>query len=329
MNNKFVKIFSVILSLVLIISCFAGCKKQDSGIPEKPTVEKPVDNQDDDSIFTDDDDIFSEENSEKETTETTSEDITENKTEKPSKNPTTTNISSEIITNQETTTKPNKKPTLDIVNLVKIAGFDYDESQQVFYSVINPLQRHFGFSPIYDAAASSVTMKYKTMKIDFNYNDLLWRIQCWKGQYGVLIGGEMGVYTKDPNSPNDGFYECADNDHLMEMQFRFYDTYTDFVNRQMTFERKLQEHWWLTGFQFGYCDSKECVLEMILVAYDEEMANGIESGLKRVKDDTGMTNGFVEYSKRTKWDRDFYLRDGNKFTIVWCYAGFDNYEEKK
>lgn len=323
-KNSF-RLLSLILALALIVTSFASCKKNDDEQkPEKPNqVEGPPEDQEivdldlyiEESITSAEESVTGEPNSE-ESTENSKDDSDTTPSKKPTQKPTTpsTEINTEGMSQN------------DIINLVRVAGYEYDAEQKVFYSVINPWQRHMGFSPIYDLVAPQAKMTYKTIRVDFKYNNLLWRIQCWKGQYGVLAGAEMGVYTKDPATPNDGFYECADDEHLMEMQFKFYKTTDDFNKRNMAFERKLQEHWWLTGFQFGHCIPRNCVLDMLLVAYDDAMADGIEAGLQQVTDEAGIKSGFVKYEDRKKWDTDFYLRDGKKFRIVWVNAGFDNYD---
>lgn len=66
-------------------------------------------------------------------------------------------------------------------------------------------------------------MRYLTTTVDFYYDGLDWRIQLWKGQYGPFGGGEVGVYTKDPET-NDKLYNCADNDHLLNMYYDLYLT---------------------------------------------------------------------------------------------------------
>jgi hypothetical protein len=201
----------------------------------------------------------------------------------------------------------------------------YDAEQNVYYSTLNPWQKHMGFGSEYDELAVYANMRYRTIKVDFEYNGLLWRIQCWKGQYGVLAGGEMGVYTKDPNDVSTTFYECASDEHLLEMSFKFYKTVSDFNRKNLSFERELQEHWWLTGFKFGYCSSNNCVMIMTFKMFDKDMADGFEEGLKNVVDLKGNWCGFVEESNRTSTTTDFYKRSGNTFQVCWVLAGFNNY----
>ena len=238
--------------------------------------------------------------------------------------------SRELVLVDDTTTSDQLK------DILHDFGYEYDAEQNIFYTHLYPWQRKFGFTDIYDNAAAYTMMWYMTLKIDFEYQDLLWRLQWWKGQYGVLEGAELGVYTKDPALENVPFYECAADAHLLEMYFEYYHSVSDYNNQNILFTRYEQRHWWLTGFKFGVVDPSKNVLKAYVIAWDDTMADGIEEGLKNVTDKTGRPNGFKEYKP---WLPDalqgnnFYIRekldDGRvKFTVVWKDAGYLNYGEE-
>ncbi len=208
--------------------------------------------------------------------------------------------------------------------LLKLAGYEYDATQDIYYTHLNPWQRYFGFTDLYDDAAPLTNMWYLTLKIDFEYDNLLWRLQWWKGQYGILEGAELGVYTKDPADVNNAFYECAADERLLTMTFDFYHSVSDYNKGNILFTRVEQEHWWLTGFKFGVVDPQKCVVRATLYAYDDVMADGIEAGLKAVTDDKGKWNGFTQYREGTG-QKNFYIRNGNRFSVVWVDAGYVNW----
>ena len=216
-------------------------------------------------------------------------------------------------------------------DILRLFGYEYDEEQNVYYTSLNAWQRNFGFADLYDNAAAYAFMWYQTLKIDFEYENLLWRLQWWKGQYGVLEGAEMGVYTKKPENEDFPFYKCAEDENLLEMYFEYYQTAADYNADKPLFARYEQEHWWITGFKFGTCNPSANVLKAVLIARDAEMADGIEEGLKNVTDKNGNVNGFVEYRP---WHNittsNFYtktkLDDGRiRFDVVWKDAGYTNY----
>ena len=209
--------------------------------------------------------------------------------------------------------------------VLSLAGYEYDAEQDIFYTHLNPWQRHFGFTDLYDQAAPLTNMWYLTLKADFLYDDLLWRLQWWKGQYGVLEGAELGVYTKNPYD-NSGFYKCAEDEQLLTMVLDYYHSWEDYKNGNRLFTRAEQEHWWLTGFKFGVVQPKKCVVRATLYAYDDEMADGIEAALQNLTDGNNKLTGkgFVPYKKGVT-SKDFYIRNGNRFSVVWSEVGYLNY----
>ena len=215
-------------------------------------------------------------------------------------------------------------------------GYVYDPEQNIFYTDMNPWQRWFGFTDAYDSAAAYASMWYMTLKIDFEYNDLLWRLQWWKGQYGVLEGAELGVYTKKPENKDFPFYKCAEDPNRLTMYFEYYQTAKDYNNGNCLFIRQEQEHWWLTGFKFGVCNPTKNIVKATLIAENDIMADGIEEGLKNVTDKTGRPNGFKEYKQWIPIEMqgyNFYTREKldngrTKFTVVWRDAGYLNFGEE-
>ncbi len=220
--------------------------------------------------------------------------------------------------------------TNDILN---IFGYKYDKEQDIYYTDVEAWQRNFGFADIYDSAAVLTNMWYKTLKIDFNYNGLLWRLQWWKGQYGVLEGAELGVYTKKPENVDSAFYRCAEDENLLEMYFEYYQTASDYNAGKPLFTRYEQEHWWITGFKFGTCDPTRNVVKAVLIARDKEMADGIEAGLQNLtsQDNKPTGEGFVEYRPWLESGAsNYYVRntlpdDRVKFEVTWVDAGYTNF----
>ncbi|MGN0569112.1 MAG: DUF4474 domain-containing protein [Candidatus Fimenecus sp.] len=327
MKLRILRIIAGITAVVLMCTCLAACGKGNgdentTGVTKPSSVEAPSD---DDMVNLDDLTIDESSNVEDTSDEVTLPSVSPSGGSTSGGNTSGGNTTGGNTSGGNQSTSSTQLTTEDVIRTVKALGYEYDEEQGIFYSTLNPWQRHFGFGDAYDEAAVYANMRYTTIKVDFVYQGLLWRIQCWKGQYGVLAGGEMGVYTKDPNDTSSDFYECASDENLLEMQFKFYKTVGDFNRKAPAFERKLQEHWWLTGFQFGYCDPKVCVMEMTLNARDTAMANGIEKGLKAVTDKNGNLNAFKQYTGTNSTGSDFYIRNGNTFRIIWVKAGYQNY----
>ncbi|MCL2513597.1 MAG: DUF4474 domain-containing protein [Oscillospiraceae bacterium] len=129
-------------------------------------------------------------------------------------------------------------------NAVITAGFSYDAEQDIFYSVSDPWQRAFGFTPIYDQFAVFTNMVYDTRRFKFTYGGADWMLQIWKGRYGITTGAEMGIYCKEEGTEGD-FYACANDENLVAMSFEIY------INNELYMTRGPELHWWLTGFKLG------------------------------------------------------------------------------
>ena len=221
----------------------------------------------------------------------------------------------------------------EMQEILGLFGYKYDAEQNIYYTDEKAWQSNFGFTDMYDIAAPLTNMWYKTLKIDFNYDGLMWRLQWWKGQYGVLEGAELGVYTKKPENVDFAFYKCADEENQLDMYFEYYQTAADYNAGKPLFIREYQQHWWLTGFKFGACNPTKNVVKAVLVVDNETMANALEEGLQNL---TGYGNektgeGFVEYRPWLEdGSSDYYLRtkldDGQvRFDVVWRDAGYTNY----
>ena len=318
MKSTLLRIFAAMMALVMMVCCFTAC----NGNTDDPEITKPSDVEGPDgNSLVDFDNIEWDDPSTTGTTTTT--------TTQPSKEPTTKKPSTTVAPTQGGSSGGSTITKEDLQEALTTAGYAYDEEQQVYYSTLSPWQRHFGFGDIYDDAAAYASMKYTTLKADFEYNGLLWRLQWWKGQYGILEGAELGVYTKHPESTSD-FYDCASNEQLLDMSFEYYRTGKDFQNNKRLFYREEQAHWWLTGFKVGAVangNSSASVVVATLKAYDSDMADGIESGLRRLTDkNNNKVAGFVEYGPNVPTKcYDYYIREGNAFTVVWQTKGYKNH----
>ena len=226
------------------------------------------------------------------------------------------------------------KSTVETTNeILALFGYKYDAKQNIYYTDVEAWQRNFGFTDIYDNAAAYTSMWYKTLKIDFEYDGLLWRLQWWKGQYGVLEGAELGVYTKKPENKDFAFYKCADDENLLEMHFDYYHNVNDYNDGNPLFTRYEQQHWWITGFKFGVCNPTKNVVKATIVAKDADMADCIEAGLQNLTDnkDEPTGKGFVEYKEWNPVEGyDYFVRDKlpdgtHVFYVLWKDAGYTNY----
>ena len=126
-------------------------------------------------------------------------------------------------------------------------GFNFNFKDMVIYTVVDAWTRNFGFAVIYDVIANTIGVyDYETRRYHFDYDGLEWMIQVWKGTYFyVTNGAEVGIYNRVPGEEMGTFYNCANNDQMMEMQMKL--LYKD----KVLINTAPQKHWWLTGFHLS------------------------------------------------------------------------------
>lgn len=142
--------------------------------------------------------------------------------------------------------------------LIEPFGFAYDSCENIFFSTTKAWQRQFGYRAFFDRAASRFNMVFDCEPVYFDYDGRTWLIEFWKGQYGINIGAEIGIYHAD-KLLKPGQYAHAQFDTAVE---------SEMLPLSMKLERRKKrlfalekEHWWLAGFHMGtYTEPQELVM---------------------------------------------------------------------
>jgi hypothetical protein len=152
------------------------------------------------------------------------------------------------------------KPRTLLAHAVYAAGFEYDESQDIIKSRLDaPIQSRAGFAWGIDVIGPGALMVLHCETFYFHYDQRLWLIELWKGQYGIETGCEIGVYHRPSNSlvneppsetikhvhQNRSLWFASSTDYLLPMSLKLYRDGTLFLQRS-------DHHWWLTGFKWGH-----------------------------------------------------------------------------
>lgn len=174
-------------------------------------------------------------------------------------------------------------------------GYAFDWKQNIFYSVMNPWQRKFGYCSLYDESSAPLGMVIDCEPVFFEYNGKKWMIELWKGQYGITTGAEIGIYnTTGPelNIPgvfNGTVYNCANDDETLSM------TYTLLKGDKILFNRAAR-HWWLTGFRLGeFSKPSNLTLEASISFKSLDMQKAFLDGLLKI----GYKSSEIRYSGNT------------------------------
>lgn len=165
---------------------------------------------------------------------------------------------------------------------IEIAGYDYDSVQDIFYSNMNAWQRNMGYSRLYDEASAPFGMIVDCEPIYFEYNNRIWLIELWKGQYDLNTGCEVGIYTAEkpilnlPEVYKYMFYNCASDEDRLTISLLL-------KKNGKTLFALDDKHWWLAGFKLGeYSEPSELVMYLNITLKDEEMCSSFVQAIKKI-----------------------------------------------
>lgn len=165
-------------------------------------------------------------------------------------------------------------------DLAKPFGFRYCLEKDIMTSRVDALQKKFGYCSLYDKSALKFNMVFDCEPIYFNYKNRTWRIELWKGQYGINVGAEVGVYYADrvilPNQYEKTIFHGVEESEMLPISMKLYDKGQPFFTIS-------DRHWWLTGFSMGdYCTPEDLVLEVSIDFPNEEMKTCFVESLCRM-----------------------------------------------
>lgn len=156
-------------------------------------------------------------------------------------------------------------------------GFAYNAEKDMFYSTKNAWQKNFGYCHLYDVGAPIFRMIVDTEPIHFYYNRKNWLITFWKGQYGIVTGAEIGVYTTKAQKVNKRtIYFPASDDEMLKMSFILYKKGKEIM-------RIKAKHWWLAIFKLGmFTKPKDLTMEIKIIFPNCEMLEAFLKSFKKL-----------------------------------------------
>ena len=202
-----------------------------------------------------------------------------------------------------------------------VLSYQYDYDYGYYYANDKKSwQKNFGFARVYDYVAPYVGMEYDYIRVFFNYDEEDFLVQLWKGQYGVLYGGEIGIYNRDEDGKDSSpftFYAAASEKYwpVMDMAVYHQEEEGDRPDRyKLLFRRPVDRYWWCTGFVMGtlrqYEPADELRIEATITFRDSQMASLFANGLR----DCGFTQAA---SKQYMGIDSYYYGGGNDVSVSW------------
>ena len=146
-------------------------------------------------------------------------------------------------------------------------GFFYSASQDIITSRVDSWQRKFGYCSLYDKSAPHFSMVFDCEPIYFNYDNRTWLIEFWKGQYGISLGAEIGIYRADtiinPWEYDKTLFHSVPDEEMLPLSF------TLCYKGNALFTAK-QHHWWLTGFCPGKFSDPQNLAMHVSISFETE-----------------------------------------------------------
>lgn len=200
--------------------------------------------------------------------------------------------------------KRYKKISYDGLNAL---GFSYDEKDAFFYANRNAWQKEFGYGHIYDVLAPYFNIIIDTEPVRFSYNNKNWLISFWKGQYGITVGAEIGVYnTEDKKVTKKTIYKPVKDYEMLGMSFVLYDGDKKIVDVEAV-------HWWLAAFKVGmFCNLKNLVMEVQVNFFNKEMLSAFLKAFRKLgykEEDYKIVDNTLSFTFKKPRSRKVFTRN--------------------
>lgn len=158
------------------------------------------------------------------------------------------------------------------------AGFVYNSEKDIFYSTRNAWQKNFGYTRMYDVLAPLFSMIVDTQPVKFYYDNKNWLITFWKGQYGIVTGAEIGVYsTRQQKVNKKTVYFPVKESEMLDICLILYkkDKVITCVNTK---------HWWITIFKLGmFSKPKDLSMEICITFPNSQMLEAFFNSFKKLR----------------------------------------------
>lgn len=165
--------------------------------------------------------------------------------------------------------------------MLKPYGFYYNTMWDCFSSRLDAWQKDFGYCGQYDDMSPYFNMIFDCEPIYFEYDQRFWLIEFWKGQYGITVGAEVGIYYRDKVPKNTTKVSDQVMFHTVKEKDYLPIGITLWNKEQILFEQK-KRHWWLASFVLGsFTQPQNLHAEIEIVFPNQEMCLAFLKGLQQ------------------------------------------------
>jgi hypothetical protein len=204
-----------------------------------------------------------------------------------------------------------------------LLGFNYDSKQGLFYASEHPWQRLFGYMDLYDLLFPLININIDREVFEFavdygNNNVRIYKIEFWKGQYGVSSGGEVGIYVMDKDGNILDYYDSVPKEEEIGMSFKLVSKETEEVLADTSLLAKTGDSdkangFWEPVFVPGGLN-KPGDLEMKITLTFPESMDGVEKAFTDSFEQKDNGNESAPGTKRDISQKSTLLNAGPKFS---------------
>lgn len=161
--------------------------------------------------------------------------------------------------------------------IIEPFGFSYLVSQDIFTSRTDAWQRELGYCTLFDDTAYHFHLVFDSLPIFFDYRGRTWRVELWKGQYGINTGGELGIYYADrilhEKEYKNTLFHSVSNEDMPRLSFNLF-------RRGARIADVCENHWWLTAFSMGrFTNPADLCMQASITFPNREMSCAFVQGL--------------------------------------------------
>lgn len=205
-------------------------------------------------------------------------------------------------------------------------GYVYDASQDIFSTRLDAIQKRFGYATLYDKSAPYFNMIFDTEVFYFNYDGKTWRIQLWKGQYGINAGCELGIYYTDeiisPDKYDSTLFKVAENTDMLDLFIKLNSECQKKPCPYAQLGRLGGRHWWITIFKPGVFFKPKQLFTNVSITFKnyKMMYSFLESFRTALPNTPYKTNRTTVYFNYYKSQRkySFFKRLVRGFALLIC-----------
>lgn len=231
-----------------------------------------------------------------------------------------------VIKKIDALTTPEKNQILD--TLAEPLGYNYEPCQDIFTTRHDAPQKLFGYTTLYNLAAPFFNMVFDYETIYFNYNSRTWLIEMWKGQYGINIGCELGIYYADrilePEEYDFKLFKAVDSKDMLDISLKLNQHSKNKPYKYTKLAQLRDKHWWLTGFKMGYFSKPHRLFVNTGITFkDYRMMQSFLESFEQTMPDTpyktsGLTVYFTFYKSNRKYP--FFKKAVRSIALLSCRA---------